>query len=114
MENPELIKSGNKFGVKIKATAPSIHFVKANILTEISPIIGSEEQARDLIEFINEKEQDSNVWETNIFGKTIGEIVDEGIINKINNLTAETQSRMQGTIEKITNDQSRGVICIVL
>lgn len=71
-------------------------------------------QARDLIEFINEKEQDSNVWETNIFGKTIGEIVDEGIINKINNLTAETQSRMQGTIEKITNDQSRGVICIVL
>ena len=114
LENPELIKSGNKFGVKIKATAPSIHFVKANILTEISPIIGSEEQARDLIGFINEKEQDSNVWETNIFGKTIGEIVDEGIINKINNLTAETQSRMQGTIEKITNDQSRGVICIVL
>lgn len=90
------------------------HFVKANILTEISPIIGSEEQARDLIGFINEKEQDSNVWDTNIFGKTIGEIVDEGIINKINNLTAETQSRMQGTIEKITNDQSRGVICIVL
>ena len=114
LENPELIKSGNKFGVKIKSTAPSIHFVKANILTEISPIIGSEEQARDLIGFINEKEQDSNVWETNIFGKTIGEIVDEGIINKINNLTAETQSRMQGTIEKITNDQSRGVICIVL
>lgn len=114
LENPELIKSGNKFGVKIKATAPSIHFVKANILTEISPIIGSEEQARDLIGFINEKEQDSNVWDTNIFGKTIGEIVDEGIINKINNLTAETQSRMQGTIEKITNDQSRGVICIVL
>ena len=64
--------------------------------------------------FINEKEQDSNVWDTNIFGKTIGEIVDEGIINKINNLTVETQSRMQGTIEKITNDQSRGVICIVL
>ena len=114
LENPELIRSGNKYGVKIKATAPSIHFVKANILTEISPIIGSEEQAKDLIDFINNKERKDNIWETNIFGKSIGQIVDEGIMTKINNLTEETQSRMQGTIEKITNDQSRGVICIVL
>ena len=114
LENPELIKSGNKFGVKIKATAPSIHFVKANILTEISPIIGSEEQAKDLIDFINKNDDGENIWETNIFGKSIGQIVDEGIMNKINNLTEETQSRMQGTIEKITNDQSRGVICILL
>ena len=114
LENPELIRSGNKYGVKIKATAPSIHFVIANILTEISPIIGSEEQAKDLIDFINNKESEDNIWETNIFGKSIGQIVDEGIMTKINNLTEETQSRMQGTIEKITNDQSRGVICIVL
>ena len=114
LENPELIRSGNKYGVKIKATAPSIHFVKANILTEISPIIGSEEQAKDLIDFINNKESEDNIWETNIFGKSIGQVVDEGIMTKINNLTEETQSRMQGTIEKITNDQSRGVICIVL
>lgn len=114
LENPELIRSGNKYGVKIKATAPSIHFVKANILTEISPIIGSEEQAKDLIDFINNRESEDNIWETNIFGKSIGQIVDEGIMTKINNLTEETQSRMQGTIEKITNDQSRGVICIVL
>lgn len=114
LENPELIRSGNKFGVKIKATAPSIHFVKANILTEISPIIGSEEQAQDLIDFINTNEDGRSIWDTNIFGKSIGQIVDEGIMNKINNLTEETQSKMQGTIEKITNDQSRGVICIVL
>lgn len=114
LENPELIKNGNKYGVKIRATAPSIHFVKANILTEISPIIGDEEQAKDLINFINKNEEDSNIWETNIFGKSIGQIVDEGIMNKINNLTDDTRSRMQGTIEKITNDQSRGVICILL
>ena len=114
LENPELIKNGNKYGVKIKATAPSIHFVKANIATEISPIIGNEEQAQDLIDFINKNEEDSNIWETNIFGKSIGQIVDEGIMNKINNLTEDTRSRMQGTIEKITNDQSRGVICILL
>lgn len=114
LEDPELFRSGNRYGVKIKATAPSIHFVKANILTEISPIIGSEEQAQDMIDFINNNEQNNSIWETNIFGKSIGQIVDEGIMNKINNLTDETQSRMQGTIEKITNDQSRGVICIVL
>lgn len=114
LEDPELIKTGSKYGVKIKATAPSIHFVKANILTEISPIIGSEEQAKDMINFINKKEEGKSIWDTNIFGKSIGQIVDEGITNKINNLTEETQSRMQGTIEKITNDQSRGVICILL
>lgn len=114
LENPEIIKNGNKYGVKIKATAPSIHFVKADISTEIVPIVGTQEQAQDLMEFINKNQEASDVWNTNIFGKTIGEIVDAGILNKINNLTEETQTRMQGTIEKITNDQSRGVICIVL
>ena len=67
-----------------------------------------------MINFINRNDENSNIWETNIFGKSIGQIVDEGIMNKINNLTDETQSRMQGTIEKITNDQSKGVICILL
>lgn len=114
LENPELIHSGNKYGVKIKATAPSIHFVNANIVTEISPIIGSKEQAEDLIKFINKEDENENIWETNIFGKSIGQIVNEGINAKIDNLTEETRLRMQGTIEKITNDQSRGVICIVL
>lgn len=115
LEEPELIRNGNKYGVKIKATAPSIHFVKTDILTEISPIIGSEEQAQDMIDFINNREEDdSNIWDTNIFGKSIGQIVNEGISNKINNLSEDTRNRMQGTIEKITNDQSRGVICIVL
>ena len=67
-----------------------------------------------MIEFINKSDENENIWDTNIFGKSIGQIVDEGIMNKINNLTEETQSRMQGTIEKITNDQNRGVICILL
>lgn len=115
LEEPELIRNGNKYGVKIKAIAPAVHFVKTDILTEISPIIGSEEQAEDLITFINGKEEkDADIWETNIFGKSIGQIVNEGINNKINNLSEDTRNRMQGTIEKITNDQSRGVICIVL
>ena len=114
LDSPELIKNGSNYGVKIKATAPSIHFVKANILTEISPIIGNEEQAKDLIEFINANEEHDDIWDTNIFGKTIGQIVEEGINNKIDNLTEDTRARMQGTVEKITNDQSKGVICILL
>ncbi|MFR7763109.1 MAG: stage IV sporulation protein A, partial [Eubacterium sp.] len=114
LDSPELIKNGSNYGVKIKATAPSIHFVKANILTEISPIIGNEEQAKDLIEFINANEEHDDIWDTNIFGKTIGQIVEEGISNKIDNLTEDTRARMQGTVEKITNDQSKGVICILL
>lgn len=116
LDEPELIRSGSKFGVKIRALAPSIHFIKANVLTEIAPIIGSEEQANDLIEFIkkNSEDETTDVWSTNIFGKTIEQIVLEGMTSKINNLTEETQGRMQNTIEKITNDQSRGVICILL
>ena len=114
LDSPELIKNGSNYGVKIKATAPSIHFVKANILTEISPIIGNEEQAKDLIEFINANEEHDDIWDTNIFGKTIGQIVEEGISSKIDNLTEDTRARMQGTVEKITNDQSKGVICILL
>ncbi|MCR5737828.1 MAG: stage IV sporulation protein A [Eubacterium sp.] len=115
LEEPELIRNGNKYGVKIKAVAPAVHFVKTDIVTEISPIIGAEEQAEDLIRFINDRESgNEDIWETNIFGKTIGQIVNEGIANKINNLSEDTRTRMQGTVEKITNDQSRGVICIVL
>lgn len=116
LENPQLIRSGSKFGVKIKANAPSMHFVKANIVTEISPIIGSEQQAKDLINYINEKNDDenANIWDTNIFGKTIEQIVKDGIVSKINSMSDETQGRMQNTIEKITNDQSKGVICILL
>lgn len=116
LEEPEIIKSGNKFGVKIKATAPSIHFIRTNILTEIAPIVGSEEQAEDMISFIksNARESKEGIWETNIFGKTISQIVDEGIQTKVAKLSEATQSKMQDTLQKITNESSRGVICIIL
>lgn len=115
LENPELIKNGSKYGVKIKATAPSLHFIKANIMTEIAPIIGTEEQANDLINFLkNSDESDEGIWDTNIFGKSIEQIVDDGIETKIARLTEETQTRVQNTVEKITNEQNRGVICILL
>lgn len=116
LDEPEIIKNGTKFGVKIKACAPSIHFIKSNIYTEISPIVGSEEQAEDLIKFIKSsgKENTDGIWETNIFGKTIEQIVNEGIRTKIDKLSDETQSKMQDTLQKITNDSKGGVICIII
>lgn len=116
LDEPEIIRNGAKFGVKIKASAPSIHFIKSNIYTEISPIVGSEEQAEDLIRFIkaNGSENADGIWETNIFGKTIEQIVNEGIRSKVDKLSEETQSKMQETLQKITNDSKGGVICIII
>lgn len=116
LEKPEVIKTGSKYGVKIKAEAPSIHMIKANILTEIAPIVGSEEQAKDLQAFINENSEksDGGIWDTNIFGKTIEQIVDDGIRTKIAKLSDETQNKMQNALQKITNEGNGGVIFIII
>lgn len=116
LAEPELIKNGSKYGVKIKAEAPSIHMIKADILTEIAPIVGSEEQAKDLINFIkdNSQNKEDGIWDTNIFGKSIEQIVDDGIQTKISKLSNETQEKMQDTLQKITNDSNGGVICIII
>jgi stage IV sporulation protein A len=116
IEEPEVMKHGNKYGVKIKATAPSIHMIKADILTEVAPIVGSEDQAKDLINYIKEnaKENPEGIWETNIFGKTIRQLVDDGINAKINKLTDESQLKLQETMQKIINDSNGGLICIII
>ncbi len=116
IEEPEIMKHGNKFGVKIKATAPSIHMIKAEIMTEVAPIVGTEEQARDLINYINvnAKENPEGIWETNIFGKTVRQLVDEGINSKISKLTDESQLKLQDTMQRIINDSNGGLICIII
>lgn len=116
LAEPEIMRSGNKFGVKIRASAPSIHLIQTDIVTEIAPIVGTEEQAKDLIDFIRENAQKSEegIWDTNIFGKTIEQIVEDGITTKLSRLSEETRDRMKETLEKITNDCNRGVICIIL
>lgn len=116
LEEPEVIKTGNKFGVKIKAKAPSIHMIKADIMTEIAPIVGDEQQAEDLIKFIGENSEgnEDGIWGTNIFGKSIEQIVNDGISMKIERLNEQTRTKMQDTIHKITNDSKGGVICIIL
>ena len=115
MEEPVLIRHGNKFGVKIKAISPSIHMIRANIETEIAPIVGSEEQASDLISYIREgQQQESGVFDTNIFGKSIGELVEEGIRSKITSMDDECQMKLQDTMNKIVNDNNGGLICIII
>ena len=116
LEEPVMIRQGNKYGVKIKSVSPSIHMIKANIETEIAPIVGSEEQAQDLITFIkeNEKNGDDGMWETNIFGKSIEQLVEDGIRTKIAQISEESQVKLQDTMQKIVNDSKGGLICIII
>lgn len=115
LEEPVVIKQGNKFGVKIKSVSPSIHMIKANIETEIAPIVGSEEQAKDLISFIKESEKtEDGIWQTNIFGKTIEQLVEDGIRTKIALISEESQVKLQDTMQKIVNDSKGGLVCIII
>ena len=112
--DPEIIKNGNKYGVKIKAESPSVHLIKVNIGTEISPIVGSKEQAEDLLEYIKDSKKDGNVWETNIFGKTIGDLVEEGIRTKINTINDDCQLKLIDTMQKVINETSNGIVCLII
>lgn len=115
LEEPELIKHGNKFGVKVKAKSPSIHMIRANIETEIAPIVGTKEQAEDLVTYMNQSARsDDGVWETNIFGKTIAQLVQDGIQNKIALVGEESQLKLQESMQKIVNDTNGGMVCIII
>lgn len=115
LERPEVIRHGNKFGVKIKAESPSIHMIKANVVTEIAPIVGTEQQAKDLIGYITEEGKDSDgIWETNIFGKTVEQLVNDGINSKIAMIGEESQVKLQDTMQKIVNDSNGGMVCIII
>ena len=115
IEEPTLIKHGNRYGVRVKASSPSIHMIRANIETEIAPIIGSEEQANDLVNYIKDNQNTSEgLWKTNIFGKSIGELVEDGIRRKITMMDEESQQKLQDTMKKIVNDNNGGLVCIIL
>ena len=112
---PDLIKQGNKYGVKIHSKAPSIHLIRANIETEIAPIVGTEDQAKDLLTFIKqEAETEHGIWETNIFGKSVEELVMDGIRGKISMIGDESQTKLQDTMQKIVNDSNGGLVCIII
>ena len=115
LEDPVIIKQGSKYGVKIRSEAPSIHMIRANIETEIAPIVGSEQQAEDLVQYIRkESETPEGVWGTNIFGKSVEELVMDGMRNKIAMINDESQQKLQDTMQKIVNDMNGGMVCIII
>ena len=116
LEEPEIVKQGNKYGVKLKAAAPSIHMIRADIETEVSPIVGSERQSEELVKYLlSEFETDpTKIWESNIFGKSLHELVNEGLHNKLYRMPDEAQMKLQETLQKIINEGSGGLICIIL
>lgn len=115
LDEPVIIKQGSKYGVKIRSEAPSIHMIRANIETEIAPIVGSEQQAEDLVEYIRkESGTPEGVWGTNIFGKSVEELVMDGMRSKINMINDESQMKLQDSMQKIVNDTNGGLVCIII
>lgn len=116
LEEPEMVKQGNRFGVKLKASAPSLHFIKANVQTEVSPIVGTEKQSEELVKsLLEEFENDpKKIWQTNMFGKSLEELVKEGLQNKLFRMPDDVQDKLQKTLQKIINEGNAGLICIIL
>lgn len=116
LEEPEIIKQGGKYGVRLKASAPSIHMMSANITTEINPIVGSEKQSEELINYLlnDFEENPTKIWESNIFGKSLSDLVNEGLHNKLNRMPVDARLKLQETIQRIINDGCGGLICIIL
>lgn len=116
LSEPEVVKHGSKYGVKIRAEAPSIHLIRAKLSTEIAPIVGTEIQAQDLITYIKEQAggESKDIWKVNIFGKTLEQLVDDGISGKVTKINDDSQEKLQNAMEKIVNESSGGLICIII
>ncbi|OBR94793.1 MULTISPECIES: stage IV sporulation protein A [Clostridium] len=116
LEEPEIVKQGNRFGVKLKASAPSLHFIRADIETEISPIMGTERESEEMVKSLLEQfESDpSKIWQSNMFGKSLEILVKEGLQNKLYKMPEDIQIKIQKTLQKIINEGNGGLICILL
>lgn len=115
-EEPEIIRQGGKYGVRLRAGAPAIHMLKTQIETELTPIVGSEEQSEELVMYLLKEfeENPAKIWESNIFGKSLHELVNEGLHNKLLRMPADARGKLRETIERIINDGCNGLICIIL
>ena len=116
LEEPEIVKQGGKYGVRLKASAPSIHMMKADIVTEVSPIVGSEKQSEELVMYLLKEFEESpqKIWESNIFGKSLHEFVNEGLHNKLYRMPVDARMKLQETLERIINEGCGGLICFIL
>lgn len=116
LEPPEIIRQGNRFGVKLRASAPSIHMIRADIETEIAPLVGSEKQSEELVNYLlREFEgQPEKLWDSNIFGKSLYDLITEGLQNKLYKMPEDAQMKLRETLQRIINEGSGGLICIIL
>ena len=116
LEEPEIVKQGGRYGVRLRASAPSIHLMKATIQTEIQPIVGSEKQSEELVmSLLQDFESDPiRIWESNIFGKSLHELVNEGLQNKLMHMPQSARAHLQETLERVINEGCGGLICLIL
>ncbi len=116
LEPPEIVKRGGQYGIRLQASAPSIHMMRADISTEVAPIVGSEKQSEDLVVFLMREFEENpvKIWESNIFGKSLHELVNEGLHNKLYRMPADARLKVKETIERIINEGCNGLICIIL
>lgn len=116
LEEPEIVRQGGKYGVRLRASAPSIHMMRADITTEVSPIVGSEKQSEELVMYLLKEFEESpqKIWESNIFGKSLHELVNEGLHNKLYRMPSDARMKLQETIERIINEGCSGLVCIIL
>ena len=116
LEDPEIVKQGSKFGVRLKASAPSLHIMKVDINTEVSPIVGTEQQSEDLVKYLLSQFESNpqGIWNTEMFGKSLHELVNEGLSSKLGSMPKEAQNKMRKTLGRIVNEGKGGVICILL
>ncbi len=116
LQEPEIVKQGSRFGVKLKAHAPSLHMIRVDIETEVTPVVGTEKQSEELVRYLLEEFENDpqKIWNTNFFGKSLHDMVREGLSNKLLRMPADAQEKVQETLTKIINDGSGGMICILL
>ena len=110
------MRQGGKYGVRLRASAPSIHMILANIETEVSPIVGTEKQSEDMVSYLLQEFEDDaqKIWESNIFGKSFHELVNEDLQSKLTRMPEDARSKLQETLQRIINEGSGGLICIIL
>lgn len=116
LEEPEIIRQGGRYGVRLRASAPSIHMMRADIRTTVSPIVGTERQSEELVMYLLEgfEEDPAKIWSSNIFGKSLHELVGEGLHNKLSKMPMDARLKLQETLQRIINEGCSGLICFIL
>ena len=116
LQEPEVVKSGGRYGVRLRANAQSLHIMKVEVRTEVSPIIGTEKQSEEMLAYLNSglENNKKGIWETNLFGKSLDTLVKEGINSKIHNVPEEAQVKIRKTLTRIVNESKGGVLCVLI